>query len=313
MTAYDMPELLWRDLDVLPPGDLPDRQARVEADEPGAPGATRTAGARPCEGLVVAMRGVRFAGGSHGNESVLDLDVNPGEFVAVIGDGHPADEAIGRLLCGLEPVLAGGLTIAGRPPHPARMEVRSVSADPCLLPWKRVYQNVELGMDCADAPSRARAALLQVGLHDLAHAWPEALDAATRYRVALARAIVREPCLLVAECPRALLPVPRQSIQHLLESLWQERGFTAILTGCDVPAAVALASRAIVMRDGRIVADLPVDLPRPRLRLQDSAARFGADRITARLQALVAQPGEHGPRNPPELPRARHGPFRPAV
>ena len=108
----------------------------------------------------------------------------------------------------------------------------------------------------ADAPARARGALAQVGLADRAHDWPAVLSGGQRQRVALARALVHSPRLLLLDEPLgALDALTRIEMQQLIESLWHEQGFTALLVTHDVAEAVALADRVLLIEDGRIALD----------------------------------------------------------
>jgi sulfonate transport system ATP-binding protein len=138
--------------------------------------------------------------------------------------------------------------------------------DARLVPWKRVLDNVAIGLD----PSwrgRAQAMLEHVGLLDRAAEWPSVLSGGERQRVALARALVSQPALLLLDEPLgALDALTRIEMQGLVERLWQEQGFTALLITHDVAEAVALADRVVLIEHGEIGLDLRIDLPRPRSR-----------------------------------------------
>jgi sulfonate transport system ATP-binding protein len=143
--------------------------------------------------------------------------------------------------------------------------------EPRLLPWARVLSNVEVGLGrerkSADAQARAEHALVEVGLDDKRGQWPAVLSGGQKQRVALARALVSQPRALAFDEPLgALDALTRISMQALLERVWRDQGFTAILVTHDVAEAVALADRVLVIEDGRIAQDVVVDLPRPRRR-----------------------------------------------
>jgi sulfonate transport system ATP-binding protein len=143
--------------------------------------------------------------------------------------------------------------------------------EPRLLPWARVLSNVEVGLgrDRASATARQRAekALIEVGLGDKRGEWPATLSGGQKQRVALARALVGGPRVLAFDEPLgALDALTRISMQRLLERVWREQAFTAILVTHDVSEAVALADRILVIEDGRIARDVKVDFPRPRRR-----------------------------------------------
>ena len=143
--------------------------------------------------------------------------------------------------------------------------------DARLLPWARVLSNVEVGLGreraSADAQARAEKALAEVGLTDKRTQWPAVLSGGQKQRVALARALVSQPRVLAFDEPLgALDALTRISMQRLLERVWHDQGFTAILVTHDVAEAVALADRVLVIEDGRIAEDFSVDIPRPRQR-----------------------------------------------
>jgi sulfonate transport system ATP-binding protein len=143
--------------------------------------------------------------------------------------------------------------------------------EPRLLPWARVLSNVEVGLGPArseaDARARAEAALAEVGLTDKTSQWPAVLSGGQKQRVALARALVSHPQVLALDEPLgALDALTRITMQQLLERVWRDQGFTAILVTHDVAEAIALADRVIVLEEGRISLDLIVNLPRPRQR-----------------------------------------------
>jgi sulfonate transport system ATP-binding protein len=168
---------------------------------------------------------------------------------------------------GLETPTEGTLEVAAREGRGARI----VFQEPRLLPWASVVENVEIGLgeikDKDAARNQALLALEQVGLADRATDWPAALSGGQRQRVALARALVSGPALLALDEPLgALDALTRIEMQGLLETVWGQEGFTAVLVTHDVSEAVALGDRVILIEEGRISLDLAIDLPRPRRR-----------------------------------------------
>jgi sulfonate transport system ATP-binding protein len=138
--------------------------------------------------------------------------------------------------------------------------------DSRLLPWKRVLDNVALGLPPHEHIN-AEYVLGQVGLRERRNEWPARLSGGQRQRVALARALVHKPRLLLLDEPLgALDALTRIEMHILIESLWRESGFTALLVTHDVGEAIALADRVVLIDEGRITLDLQVDLPRPRHR-----------------------------------------------
>jgi len=143
--------------------------------------------------------------------------------------------------------------------------------EPRLLPWARVLANVEVGLGrdraSADAHARAEKALIEVGLADKRDQWPSVLSGGQKQRVALGRALVSRPRVLAFDEPLgALDALTRISMQRLLERVWRDQGFTAILVTHDVSEAVALADRVLVIEEGRIAHDVVVNAARPRER-----------------------------------------------
>jgi sulfonate transport system ATP-binding protein len=143
--------------------------------------------------------------------------------------------------------------------------------EPRLLPWATVAANVEVGLGreraAHDAKTRAEQTLAEVGLYDKRGQWPRILSGGQKQRVALARALVSHPRLLAFDEPLgALDALTRISMQRLLERVWSDQAFTAILVTHDVAEAVALADRVLVIDQGRIAHDVQINIARPRRR-----------------------------------------------
>jgi sulfonate transport system ATP-binding protein len=143
--------------------------------------------------------------------------------------------------------------------------------EPRLLPWARVLANVEVGLGRGrketGARERALATLAEVGLEERRGDWPGTLSGGQKQRVALARALVSHPRVLAFDEPLgALDALTRISMQRLLERVWREQGFTALLVTHDVAEAITLADRVLIIEEGVIKLDLRIDLPRPRQR-----------------------------------------------
>nr|WP_198980993.1 ATP-binding cassette domain-containing protein [Herbaspirillum sp. ASV7] len=210
----------------------------------------------------------------------IDLEIAPGEFVAIVGRSGCGKSTLLRLVAQLDAASGGEVDYehagSGEP------EIRIMFQDARLLPWKRVQANVALGLPRQAAP-QALQALRQVGLEQRAGEWPAVLSGGQRQRVALARALVHDPQLLLLDEPLgALDALTRIEMQSLIESLWRERGFTALLVTHDVQEAIALADRVLLIEDGRVALDQRIDLARPRSRGQ---AQFAAleEAILARV------------------------------
>ncbi|HIK05420.1 MAG TPA: ATP-binding cassette domain-containing protein [Trichormus sp. M33_DOE_039] len=202
--------------------------------------------------------------------NTLNLEVKPGEFVAIVGRSGCGKSTLLRLVSGLDKPSSGGILLDGEPLRKLSNSIRVMFQDSRLLPWKHVIQNVGLGLQ-ENWQDKALWALEKVELKDRADEWPSVLSGGQRQRVSLARALVNQPRLLLLDEPLgALDALTRLEMQKLIENLWLERGFTAFLVTHDVEEAVALADRVIVIEHGRIALDLPVNLPRPRDRASEA-------------------------------------------
>lgn len=227
------------------------------------------------------------------------LDVAPGEFLAIVGRSGCGKSTLLRLVAGLEKADAGSITIDGESGR-SSADVRVMFQDARLLPWKRVLDNIALGLP-RERRSEAAEVLAQVGLADRAQAWPARLSGGQRQRVALARALVHHPQLLLLDEPLgALDALTRIEMQGLIEALWRRLGFTALLVTHDVSEAVALADRIVLIEDGRIAMDERVALGRPRERGAAGFAQLEAavlQRVMRQAPQAAAQAGskpEHG-------------------
>ncbi len=226
---------------------------------------------------AISPRGTRVhihgLGKTFGKRHVLadiDLDIAPGEFVAIVGRSGCGKSTLLRLLAGLDSITSGGIELDQAPLQAdavASQGLRLMFQDARLLPWKTVAQNVALGLGGNDVAQRVTEALSAVGLADRQGEWPAALSGGQRQRVALARALIHRPRLLLLDEPLgALDALTRIEMQHLIERLWREHGFTAVLVTHDVSEAVALADRILLIEDQGIALDERVPLPRPRQR-----------------------------------------------
>jgi sulfonate transport system ATP-binding protein len=167
-------------------------------------------------------------------------------------------------------------------------DIRIMFQDSRLLPWRSVLHNVALGLP-ASAFSRVREVLAQVGLSERENDWPAQLSGGQRQRVALARALVHQPRLLLLDEPLgALDALTRIDMQQLIENLWQQHRFTALLVTHDVQEAIVLADRVILIEDGAITLNQKIDLPRPR---QRGSAAFAALEEQV-LQRVLFQEGQ---------------------
>ncbi|WP_155370264.1 ABC transporter ATP-binding protein [Catellatospora vulcania] len=206
---------------------------------------------------VLTADGVRRSFGATVVLDGVELAIAPGEVVALLGGSGSGKSTLLRILAGLDPDASGTVR---RPLHQA-----VVFQEHRLLPWKRVLDNVSLGLTGPDVRARARAALAEVGLPDRDTAWPAELSGGQAQRVAVARALVREPELLLLDEPfGALDALTRLRMQQLFIRLREQHGFAALLVTHDVDEALLLADRTLVLEGGRLVEDAPVPLAHPR-------------------------------------------------
>ena len=217
----------------------------------------------------------------------LDLDIAPGEFVAIVGRSGCGKSTLLRLLAGLEALTAGQIRLGE---STSTADIRIMFQDARLLPWRTVIQNVALGLkgDKKTIRERAAQALAEVGLAERADEWTSRLSGGQRQRVALARALIHRPKLLLLDEPLgALDALTRIEMQQLIERIWREHGFTAVLVTHDVSEAVALADRILLIESGRITLDEAVKLPRPR---EHGEPNFAAveGRVLKRLLSVEA-------------------------
>jgi sulfonate transport system ATP-binding protein len=212
----------------------------------------------------------------------LNLTFEPGKFVALLGRSGSGKSTLLRLLSGLDEPKSGHVQIP--------IERAVVFQEPRLVPWKRVWRNVTLGLRGSEPRERAHAALDEVNLSHRLDAWPLTLSGGEAQRVALARALVREPKLLLLDEPFASLDaLTRLKMHELVLGLWQNHRPTVLIVTHDVDEALMLADRVLVLAAGRISLDLPVQLPRPR-----RSSRLEFDVLRGRLLAElgVVQPLE---------------------
>jgi sulfonate transport system ATP-binding protein len=204
----------------------------------------------------------------------LDLDIAPGEFVALLGRSGSGKTTLLRTLAGLDPVQQGEVAI------PERNAV--VFQEPRLLPWLSVWRNVALGLRVADARDRAIAALGEVGLGHRIDAWPLTLSGGEAQRAALARALVHAPELLLLDEPFAALDaLSRMRMQALVGELCARHRPAVLLVTHDVDEALMLAGRALVLEHGRIALEVDVPGAAPRHRSDPRLADLRRRLLTA--------------------------------
>ena len=218
---------------------------------------TAAAPAPSASGVAVRIEGLTRSFDGRAVLAGLDLTVAAGEFVALLGRSGCGKSTLLRILAGLDREIDGTVLVPRR---------RAVAFQaPRLMPWKRVWRNVLLGLPGRPRRDAAVRALAEVGMEHRADAWPKTLSGGEAQRASLARALVREPDLLLLDEPfGALDALTRAGAQSQVAEVWRRRDCAVLLVTHDVEEALLLADRVLVMRDGTIAHQSPVGLPRPR-------------------------------------------------
>ncbi|MEW6644924.1 MAG: ABC transporter ATP-binding protein [Pseudomonadota bacterium] len=211
----------------------------------------------------------------------VSLQIGRGEFVCLIGPSGCGKTTLLQLVAGFLPPTRGAVTFRGLPIRAPGPERGVVFQDYALFAWMTARQNVEFGLRMrgqrrAERRDRAREALARVGLAHAADKYPHELSGGMRQRVAVARALVVEPEVLLMDEPFAAVDaMTRQTLQEDLLRLWRETGVSVIFVTHNIDEAAFLAQRVVVMgaHPGTIKADLTIDAPYPRDR---GSSDFGA-------------------------------------
>lgn len=202
----------------------------------------------------------------------VSFSVAPGEFVAIIGPSGCGKSTLLEIVCGLQRPDAGHIEIDGRPAQGNGKEVAYMPQSDLLFPWRRTLDNIILpqlvkGVPKREAVAKARRWLPLFGLEDFEQAYPGQLSGGMRQRAALLRTFLTEREIVALDEPfGALDSHTRRRLQEWLAGLRDELGRTILLVTHDVEEAILLADRVIVLspRPARVVAEIPVTLPRPR-------------------------------------------------
>jgi ABC-type nitrate/sulfonate/bicarbonate transport system ATPase subunit len=223
---------------------------------------------RPDGGRLTALEGI-------------DLDVAPGEVVALIGPNGSGKSTLLRVVAGLLRPDRGNVTLDGRPVTEPDVGIGLVFQEPRLLPWRSVATNVAYPLEIAGWSPERRAERVTdllglVGLEGAAALRPRELSGGMRQRAAIARALALEPSVLLLDEPfSALDALTRERFNVELLDLWSRTGTTILVVTHSIPEAIFLADRVVVLspRPGRVVAEIRVPIARPRsLHTLDEAA-----------------------------------------
>jgi NitT/TauT family transport system ATP-binding protein len=253
-----------------------------------------------------------YPGASRPALEALALAADAGEIVGIVGPSGCGKSTLLNIVAGLDRAFEGSVEIDGRTAHGAtgdrngnaRVRIGMMFQASRLMPWLSVLDNLRLVLPGAGAreTDRARRLLRDVGLADVEDAYPSRLSGGMQRRVALARAFVVEPELLLLDEPLVSLDAPTAARLrgHLVE-LWQGTRPAVLYVTHELREALAVADRVLFLSPGpgRVVLELPVDLPRPR-EPRDPAVGALHDRLLARHPELLA--GSAGPHDAASLP-----------
>jgi NitT/TauT family transport system ATP-binding protein len=226
---------------------------------------------------IIEVRDISKCFGAAGEGSVVALDsltleMDEGEFLAVMGPSGCGKSTLLNIIAGFEAADSGVCKVANRPVSAAGPDRGVVFQEYALFPWMTVERNVSFAMQAAgkwdaEAPARITKTLTDMGLVQFRQAFPKALSGGMCQRVAIARILaIDAPVMLMDEPYGALDALTRASLQEELVALWQKTRKSIFFVTHSVEEAIYLADRVVIMtpRPGRIVLDLPIDLPRPR-------------------------------------------------
>jgi len=223
----------------------------------------------------------------------IDLSISEGEFVCVVGPSGCGKSTLLKIFAGLLPYTSGSALLLGQPITGARRDIGVVFQSAVLLQWRNVLNNVLLPADAQglrrDAyRGRARELLTMVGLAGFENKYPFELSGGMQQRVAITRALVHDPALLLMDEPfGALDAMTREQMNLDLQRIWMQSGKTVFLITHSIPEAVFLGDRVAVMtaRPGRIAGVLTVPFARPRSLDVMATPEFG--RIVTEIRKML--------------------------
>jgi len=248
---------------------------------------------------VVSMRDVTLRYGPEADGVValshVDLNITDGEFISVVGPSGCGKSTMMRLVADLLQPTEGEVLLRGKSPREARLrrEIGMVFQSPVLFDWRSVLRNIELPMEVigssrSERRARAKEMLELVGLDKFGSKYPWQLSGGMQQRVSIARALTFDPLILLMDEPfGALDELGRERMNAELQRIWSETSKTVLFVTHSIPEAVFLASRVLVMspHPGRVVAEIEIDLPRPRDDETRTSERFYE--LTAQIRHVL--------------------------
>ena len=259
-----------------------------------------------------------YASGENSIAALSDVsfDVARGEFIAILGPSGCGKSTLLMMCGGLESATGGSIEIAGSPMTKPRTSIGVMFQDPTLLPWKTVLQNVLFpahvqGKPDAEYRDHAQRLVDMVGLHGFENKRPHELSGGMRQRVAICRALLNDPDILLMDEPfSALDAITRDEMNEVLLDIWRHYGKTALFVTHSIREAVLLADRVLVMtrRPATVVADIRIPFGRPRDISVIETPEF--TRLCSDLRGMIEHGGSKRDRRPgdgPVLQPGRHG------
>ncbi len=213
----------------------------------------------------------------------LNVSVRPGEFLGIVGPSGCGKTTLLQLLGGLILPDSGQVLLDGRPLAEPPPDISIVFQKPNLMPWRTVVDNILLplqiqGVPAGQAQERASDTLALVGLTEFARAFPKELSGGMEQRIAVARALIQQPRILLLDEPFAALDaLTRERLNDEILRLWRLQQFTAVMVTHNIREAVLLADRVLVLspRPATISAEFVINLPRPRPLESQYSEAFG--------------------------------------
>ncbi len=236
----------------------------------------------------------------------VSFDVPAGQFVAIVGRSGHGKSTLLRVLAGLQSTTAGEVRLGASPVHGPGPDRSMVFQQDAVFPWMSVRDNVEFGLKAqgvskADREQVSTRWLEEVQLIDFADSWPRELSGGMRKRVALAAVLAMDSDVWLMDEPFGSLDYfTRRSLHDLLLTLWDETHKTVFFVTHDIEEALILADRVLLVRDGRIVEDLPNQLPRPRDE-EVRASRISVDLTKSIVDHLGSEGDSKTPSSGPEV------------